>query len=171
MGGASDGGCQSNGKKYVSAFAEGTFFWLVINAWIWQTLLFGTYGKTYVTDRQPGAGLWYSFVGCISGLIGFLAIVGFVGIWWKPFSFAVLFTPKTLEEVHMAIEGWEASNFYALTVILVQIPFASTFQKWPFAGNIKAPWDGFGIFMTAHCCRSSCLDCSHHPEFHEAFHR
>lgn len=135
--------------KYVSAFADATFFWMVINAWIWQTLIFGTYGKTRWTNRQPYAGIWYSFVGLIFGAIGFLVIVGFLGLWWKPFSFAILFTPRTPEEVQLAIEGWEAGNFYALTVIMAQIPFVSLFQKWPFAGNIKAPWDGFGVMMTS----------------------
>ncbi|MBN2039335.1 MAG: hypothetical protein JW864_04800 [Spirochaetes bacterium] len=135
--------------KYISVIAEASFFWLVINAWIWQTLIFGTYGKTRWTERQPWAGLWYSAVGLISGTIGFLVIVGFLGIWWKPFSLSTLFNPQTVEEIHLAIEGWEASNFYALTVIMVQIPFVSLFQKFPFAGNIKAPWDGFGVFMSA----------------------
>jgi hypothetical protein len=133
--------------KYISVFAEGTFFWIAINPWIWLTLLFGTYGKTKVTNRQPGAGVWYALIGLLSGLVCFLVIVGFLGIWWKPFNLSLLFYPKSAEEVHLAIEGWEAGNFFALTVILVQIPFASIFQKWPFAGNIKAPWDGFGAMM------------------------
>ncbi len=133
--------------KYITCFAEATFFWLVINAWIWQTLIFGLYGKTSVTEKQPGAGIFYSLVGVLSGVVGFLLIVGFLGIWWKPFSFGILFTPRTPEEVQLAIEGWEASNFFALTVIMVQIPFVSLLQKWPFAGNIKAPWDGFGVWV------------------------
>ncbi len=133
--------------KYISCFAEGTFFWLVINVWIWHTLIFGGYGKTRLTERQPGAGIWYSLVGLVSGAVGFFVIVGFLGVWWRPFNLGVLFTPRTAEDVHLAIEGWEASNFYALTVIMVQIPFVSVFQKWPFAGNIKAPWDGFGVMM------------------------
>jgi hypothetical protein len=135
--------------KFIACFAEATFFWLVINAWIWQTLIFGGYGKTRLTASQPLAGIWYSFVGVVAGIVGFLVIVGFPGLWWRPFSFGILFTPQTLEEVHLAIEGWEASNFYALCVIMVQIPFVSLLQKWPFAGNIKAPWDGFGVMMMA----------------------
>ena len=135
--------------KYITVFAEATFFWLAINPWIWQSLLFGGYGKTRLTSRQPWAGIWYSFVGFLSGTVGFLIIVGFLGIWWKPFNLGILFTPSTPEEVQLAIEGWEASNFFALTVIMVQIPFASLMQKWPFAGNIKAPWDGFGVLMTS----------------------
>lgn len=134
-------------SKYYTVFAEATFFWTVINAWIWQTLIFGNYGKTYLTDRQPWAGLWYTLVGFGSGIIGFLIITGFIGIWWKPFNLAILFTPKNLEEVLMAIEGFEVSNFYALVVITAQIPFVALLHKWPFAGNIKAPWDGFGVMM------------------------
>ncbi len=133
--------------KYISVFAEATFFWMVINAWIWQALIFGTYGKTSVTERQPVAGIWYTCVGMHLGILGFLVVVAFLGVWWKPFNLAVLFAPKTAEEVHLAIEGWEASNFYALTVIMIQIPFASVLQKWPFAGKVKPPWDGFGVMM------------------------
>ena len=134
--------------KYFTVVAEGTFFWMVINAWIWLTLIFGNYGKTYLTDRQPGAGVWYTLVGFLVGIVGFLILVGFIGIWWKPFNLAILFTPSTAAEVQFAIEGWETSNFYALPVIIAQIPFVALFHKWPFAGNIKAPWDGFGVMMT-----------------------
>jgi len=135
-------------SKYMAVLAEGTFFWMVINAWIWQTLIFGNYGKNYFTDRQPGMGIWYALVGLVSGILGFLILIGFLGIWWKPFSLAVLFMPHTAEEVLLAIEGWEAGNFYVLPVIICQIPLVSLFHKWPFAGNIKAPWDGFGVMMT-----------------------
>ena len=31
--------------KYLTVLAEGTFFWMVINAWIWHSLIFGNYGK------------------------------------------------------------------------------------------------------------------------------
>jgi hypothetical protein len=135
--------------NYIKVFAEGVFFWLVINAWIWQTLIFGNYGKTRLTERQPWAGIWYSAVAFASGTAGFLVLVGFLGIWWKPFNFAVLFCPKNAEEVKLAIEGWEVTNFYALAVILAQIPFVSLFQKWPFANNIKSPWDGYGVMMAS----------------------
>jgi AAT family amino acid transporter len=135
--------------KYLGVFTEGTFFWMVINAWIWLFLVFGNYGKNYFGDRQPLAGIWYSCVGLVAGIIGFLVLVGFSGIWWKPFSLAILFTPKTAEEVRLAIEGWEVSNFYAVPVIIGQISYVALFQKWPFAGNIKAPWDGFGAMMTS----------------------
>lgn len=134
-------------SKYYTVFAEATFFWTVINAWIWQTLIFGNYGKTYFTKRQPWAGLWYTLVGFGAGIIGFLILVGFIGIWWKPFNLAILFTPQNAEQVTMAIEGFEVSNFYALVVITAQIPFVALFHKWPFAGNIKAPLDGFGVMM------------------------
>jgi len=134
-------------SKYYTVFAEATFFWTIINAWIWQTLIFGNYGKTFITDRQPWAGIWYTFVGFAMGIIGFLILVGFLGIWWKPFNLGILFTPQSAEEVIMAIEGFEVSNFYALVVITAQIPFVSLLHKWPFAGNIKAPWDGFGVMM------------------------
>ena len=135
--------------KYVGLFAEATFFWFIINPWIWQSLLFGGYGKNRLTERQPWAGIWYTVVGALGGAVVFLAIVGFLGIWWRPFNLATLLLPRTAEEVHLAIEGWETSNFYALTVIMAQIPFASLFQKWPFAGRIDAPWDGFGAMMTS----------------------
>jgi AAT family amino acid transporter len=135
--------------KYVGLFAEATFFWLIISPWIWQSLLFGGYGKNRITERQPWAGVWYTLVGALGGVVAFLVIVGFLGLWWRPFNFGTLLFPRTPEEVHLAIEGWETSNFYTLTVIMVQIPFASLLQKWPFAERIAPPWDGFGVMMTS----------------------
>ncbi|OPY06824.1 MAG: hypothetical protein A4E66_02133 [Syntrophus sp. PtaB.Bin001] len=138
---------------FVKVFAEATFFWMCINAWIWQALVFGGYGKYAVTQRQPGAGLWYTAVGLVVGLVAFFIIVGFSGMWWKPMSFAILFTPQNAAEVHMAIEGWEASNFYALPVILANIGYAALFHKWPFAGNIKAPYDSIGAWsLSSYFC-------------------
>ncbi len=138
---------------FVKVFAEATFFWLCINSWIWQALVFGGYGKYSVAKRQPWAGLWYLFVGLIVGLVAFFIIVGFSGIWWHPFSFAILFTPQTPDEVKLAIEGWEASNFYALPAILINIGYAALFHKWPFAGNIKAPWDSVGAWsLSSYFC-------------------
>jgi AAT family amino acid transporter len=32
---------------------------------------------------------------------------------------AILFTPQTADQVKLAIEGWEASNFYALLDVLL----------------------------------------------------
>lgn len=131
--------------KFIQVFAEATFFWLSINVWIWMSLIFANFGKYRVTNRQPGAGLYYVLVSLAVGAGSFLIFMGIMGLWWPPFSFDVLFTPNSPEQVHMAIEGWEASNFYALAVIFAQIPFAAVLQKWPFAGKIEAPWDGVGV--------------------------
>jgi len=133
--------------KYIGVVAEGTFFWMVINAWIWQTLVFGNYGKNHLTQLQPKAGVWYSFVGLATGIMGFLVLIGFIGLWWRPFSFGILFMPSSIEEVRLAIEGWEVGNFYCLAVILVQIAHVSLFQKWPFAGKIEAPLDGVATML------------------------
>lgn len=139
--------------KFVQVFAEATFFWMIINAWIWQTLVFGGYGKYALTKRQPGAGIWYTLVGFAVGFAGFMIVTGFTGLWWKPFSLSILFTPQNAQEVRMAIEGWEASNFYALAVILANIGYVALFHKWPFAGNIKAPWDGAGAMsLSSYFC-------------------
>lgn len=135
--------------KYISNFTEGTFFFLIINSWIWQCLIFGLYGKTWLTDRQPGVGLWYTFVGLVSGTVAILVLSLALGPWWKPFNLSILFTPKTAEELHMAIEGWELINFYTLAVLIVQIPSVALFHKWPFAGKASAPIDGLGVFMTS----------------------
>jgi len=135
--------------KFFGLFTEGIFFWMFINPWMWQTICFGNYGKTHLTDKQPTAGGWYLLVGAAFGIVGFLTLIGFIGLWWKPFELAILFTPKTAEEVHLAIEGWEVGNFYALACIMGHISYVALFHKWPFAGNIKAPWDGFGTFMTS----------------------
>lgn len=135
--------------QFFNVFTQGMFFWLFVIPWMWQTISFGNYGKTYLTDRQPYAGLWYLFVSVIAGTVGFLTLIGFIGLWWKPFELAILFTPQTAEEVHLAIEGWETGNFYALATILVHIGYVALFHKWPFAGNIKPPGDGFGTFMTS----------------------
>jgi AAT family amino acid transporter len=135
--------------KYISNFTEGTFFFLLINSWIWQCLIFGLYGKTYPTDRQPGVGIWYTCVGFISGTVAILVLSLALGSWWRPFSLSILFMPKTAEEIQMAIEGWELINFYTLGVLIVQIPSVSLFHKWPFAGKANAPLDGLGVFMTS----------------------
>jgi len=135
--------------KYIANFAEGTFFFMVINSWVWQILLFGGYGKNHLTNRQPYMGIWYTVISLISGGLFLFLITGFIGIWWKPFNLFVMLMPKTAEEVHLAIEGWELITFYTLAVLMIQIPAAALFHKWPFAGNIKAPWDGFGVMMTS----------------------
>ena len=137
--------------QLIGAMVEGSFFWMVINTWIWQTLVMGNYGKTKFTDKQPWAGLWYILVAWFFGIVAFLVLISFLGIWWKPFSLAIMFMPKTAEEVSLAFEAWEAANFYALAVIFAQIPFISLLQKWPFAGTSKQPTESFGVlaFSTA----------------------
>lgn len=136
-------------KKFIATFAEGTFFWFSITAWIWQTLIFGNYGKYAFGTQQPKAGIWYCGVSVIAGLVGFLALVGLIGLWWTPFNLRVLMAPQTLDELKLAQEGWEAANFYVLPVIIAQIPFVSLFQKKPWAGRVAAPLDGLGVMMTS----------------------
>uniref|UniRef100_C6E1X6 Uncharacterized protein n=1 Tax=Geobacter sp. (strain M21) TaxID=443144 RepID=C6E1X6_GEOSM len=128
----------------VGAVARGTFFWMVINTWIWFTIVLGNYGKTALTTKQPWAGIYYTLIAWSVGVAAFLALISFLGIWWHPFSLAIMFTPQSPEEVHLAFEAWEASNFYALAVIIAQIPMVSLLQKWPFAGKAEKPVDGFG---------------------------
>lgn len=133
--------------KLIGVMVEGSFFWLIICPWIWQTLIMGNYGKTALTSKQPFAGIWYTIVAWLAGIVMFILIIGFLGIWWKPFSLGLLFLPKTAEEVYLAIEGWEVANFFALPVIMAQIPFVSLFQKWPFAGTSKQPTESWGVFF------------------------
>ncbi len=135
------------GGKLIGAMVEGSFFWMVISPWIWQTLIMGNYGKTIFTSKQPHAGLWYTVLAWLVGIIAFFTIIGFLGIWWKPFNLALLFTPQTAEQVHLAFEGWEVANFFALPVIMAQIPFVALFQKWPFAGTSKQPTEGWGVLF------------------------
>lgn len=125
--------------------AEGAFFWMIINTWIWLTLVMGNYGKTFLTAKQPWAGIWYTLVSWLVGIGAFLVLISFLGIWWTPFSLAIMFTPQSSEEIHLAIEAWETSNFYALAVIIAQIPLVSLFQKWPFAGKAEEPVGSFGV--------------------------
>ncbi|WP_378954350.1 hypothetical protein [Pelosinus sp. sgz500959] len=136
-------------KKFIAAFAEGTFFWCSINAWIWQTLIFGNYGKYSLTKSQPGAGIWYIALSFVVGIAAFFILIPFIGIWWKPFNLFIMFAPKDASELHLALEGWEASNFYVLPVIIAQIPFVSLFQKKPWSGNLKPPLDGLAVMMTS----------------------
>lgn len=136
-------------KKFIAAFAEGTFFWCSISAWIWQTLIFGNYGKYHLSPVQPLAGIWYTLLSFVCGIGAFLVLVGFLGLWWKPFSLGVMLFPANLDELKLALEGWEASNFYVLPVIIAQIPFVSLFQKKPWAGNLKPPLDGLAVMMTS----------------------
>ena len=134
-------------NKYVVAFTEGTFFWMIINGWCWTCLVFGLYGKYKRTDKQPYAGLRYLGLTMLLGAVAFVAFAGFLGMWWKPFSFSILFTPQTAEQVQLAIIGWNTINFFTLAILLCNLPAVAVFGKWPFAGQLKAPWDGFGVFM------------------------
>jgi len=136
-------------SKFIAVFAEGTFFWCSINAWIWQTLIFGNYAKYKCSELQPKAGIWYTFLSFVCGSAAYLIIVSFIGLWWKPFSLSLMFSPQTAADVHLAIEGWEASNFYVLPVIIAQIPFVSLFGKKPWAGMLKPPYDGAAVMMTS----------------------
>lgn len=133
--------------KFVDVFAEGTFFWMVINGWCWTCLAFGLYGKYKRSNQQPYAGFRYLGLTMLIGAAAFVAFAGFLGMWWKPFSFSILFTPQTAEQVQLAIIGWNAINFFTLAILLCNIPSVAVFHKWPFAGSLKAPWDGFGVFM------------------------
>jgi AAT family amino acid transporter len=137
--------------KLLGAMVEGSFFWMVICSWIWLTLVMGNYGKTKFTEKQPWAGLWYVLVAWFFGIVAFIVLIGFMGIWWQPFNLGLLFLPKTAADVALAFEGWEAANFYALAVILAQIPFVSLLHKWPFAGTSKQPTESYGVlaFSTA----------------------
>ncbi|KUO73716.1 MAG: hypothetical protein APF81_02095 [Desulfosporosinus sp. BRH_c37] len=130
--------------QLLGAMVEGSCFWMIVISWIVLTLGNGLYGKYKFTERQPWAGLWYTIFGWFFGMVAFFVLINFLGIWWKPFNLAIMFTPKTAEDVQLAFEGWEAANFYVLACIIVQAPLATLFHKWPFAGNAKAPTDGFG---------------------------
>lgn len=135
--------------KFIAVFAEGTFFWCSINAWIWQTLIFGNYGKYACGELQPKAGIRYTFLSFVCGTAAYLIIVSFIGLWWKPFNLCLMLSPQSAADLQLAIEGWEASNFYVLPVIIAQIPFVSLFQKKPWAGNLKPPLDGLAVMMTS----------------------
>lgn len=136
-------------NQYIKDVTEGTFFWMSINSWIWFTLVFGNYGKYSKTKKQPIVGLRYTALAFISGIIGMIVLVGLIGIWWKPFNLSTMLVPKTAEEVLLATEGWAAANFYAVPVLICQIPIVAAFGRWPFAGKIAPPWDGFGAMMTS----------------------
>lgn len=130
--------------QLLSVMVEGTCFWMIVISWILLTLGMGLYGKTKFTDKQPWSGLWYTFFGWIFGIGAFLVLISFLGIWWKPFNLAIMFTPKTAEDVQLAFEGWEAANFYVLACIIVQAPLATLFHKYPFGGKAKQPTEGLG---------------------------
>lgn len=131
--------------QLTEAVAEGTFFWMIINTWIWLTLVMGNYGKTFLSTKQPWTGVSYTLVSWLVGIGAFLVLISFLGIWWTPFSLAIMFTPQSAEEIHLAVEAWETSNFFALAVIVAQIPLVSLLQKWLFAGKAEEPVGSFGV--------------------------
>ncbi|MBO0477130.1 hypothetical protein DOK76_08605 [Vagococcus sp. DIV0080] len=138
---------------FLKESVEGTFFWIVISTWVWFTLNMGNYGKYTKTTKQPQAGLRYTGLAFLSGIVGFALFVTFLGIWWEPFSWQVLFRPVDEAQAHLAIKGWSAINFFALSVILAQIPLASLFGKYPFSKHSKEPWSvafgtlSLGLFL------------------------
>ena len=125
---------------FLKESVEGTFFWLVISTWVWFTLNMGNYGKYAKTTQQPQAGIRYTGWAFLVGLIGFAIFVTFLGLWWEPFSWQVLFRPVDDTQALLAIKGWSAINFFALSVILAQIPLVSVFSKYPFSKYSKEPW-------------------------------
>jgi hypothetical protein len=131
----------------LKAFAEGTFFWMIINSWIWLSIVLGTFGKTTFTTKQPVAGLYYTLVSCALGIVAFLILISLPGIWWYPFSLSIMFTPQSVEEVNIAIEAWETSNFFALAVIITQIPLIALFHKWPFTKKVENLSDHLSVLL------------------------
>lgn len=127
---------------------EGAFFWLIIIPWIWMALNFGNIGKYDKGFKQPWVGIRYVLRCMCWGLVGFLIITLFLGLWWKPFNLGILLRPATEAEALLAIKGWGAINFFALASILGQIPPVSLFAKWPFSTLSKdAKVVGLGNFF------------------------
>jgi len=135
-------------NAYIKDVTEGTFFWMSINSWIWFTLVFSNYGKYKKTHMQPVAGIRYSILAFLSGIFGYVVLVGLIGIWWRPFNLGVMLMPQTVNEVILATEGWAAANFYAVPVLICQIAYVALFGKWPFT-KAGEPWDSFGVMMTS----------------------
>lgn len=131
----------------LKAFAEGTFFWLIINGWIWLSIVLGTFGKTAFTTKQPFAGIYYTLVCWGLGIGAFIILISLPGIWWQPFSLAIMFTPQSAEEVQLAVEAWETSNFFALAVIITQIPLIALFHKWPFTKPVENLTDHLSVLL------------------------
>ena len=138
---------------FLKESVEGTFFWMVISTWVWFTLSLGNYGKYKKTTKQPIAGLRYTAFALLTGFIGFAVFVSLLGMWWEPFSWQVLFRPVDDAQALLAIKGWAAINFFALAVILAQIPVTSLFGKYPFSKHAKEDWAVsfgtvfFGLFL------------------------
>lgn len=136
--------------KFLLDAVEGSYFWLIISTWVWFTLDLGNYGKYKKTTKQPQAGLYYLGLALLVGVVAFFVFTGFIGLWLKPFSWDVLFTPANADEIQLAIKGWGATNFFALAVIIGQISVVSLFQKYPFSKYTKDSWAvAFGtLFFT-----------------------
>lgn len=132
--------------KLIGAMVEGSFMWLVITSWIWMVIGFDCLGKTKFSEKQPWTGITYSLVAMVVGIIGYLVLISFVGIWWKPFNLAVMLTPASATEAALALKGWEVSNFYSLMIVVVQIAFATLLHKWPFAGTSNQLTENIGNF-------------------------
>ncbi len=138
---------------FLKESVEGTFFWMVISTWVWFTLSLGNYGKYKKTTKQPIAGLRYTGFALLTGFIGFAVFVSLLGMWWEPFSWQVLFRPVDDAQALLAIKGWAAINFFALAVILAQIPVTSLFGRYPFSKHAKDDWAVsfgtvfFGLFL------------------------
>ena len=138
---------------FLKESVEGTFFWMVISTWVWFTLSLGNYGKYKKTTKQPIAGLRYTGFALLTGFVGFAVFVSLLGMWWEPFSWQVLFRPVDDAQALLAIKGWAAINFFALAVILAQIPVTSLFGKYPFSKHAKEDWAVsfgtvfFGLFL------------------------
>lgn len=118
---------------FLKEAVEGTFFWMVIGTWVWFSLNMGNYGKYTKSMKQPIVGIRYTLLAFLAGLLGFVAFVSLMGLWWEPFNWQILFRPGSEQEGLLAIKGWAATNFFALTVILAQIPLVSLFGKYPFS--------------------------------------
>ncbi len=137
--------------KLIGAMIEGSFMWLVVTSWIWMVIGFDCYGKTKYTKKQPWAGIYCALVAIAVGIIGFLLLISFVGIWWKPFNLAIMLTPATAADAAMSLRGWHVSNFYSLMVVMVQIAFATLLHKWPFAGTSNQLTENIGNFASSTC--------------------
>ncbi|AQP53595.1 hypothetical protein CBF34_00600 [Vagococcus penaei] len=133
---------------FLKESVEGTFFWMVISTWVWLTLNLGNFGKYAKTTKQPQAGIRYTLMAFLIGLIGFSLFVTLMGIWWEPFNWQTLFRPANEAQALLAIKGWAAINFFALSVILAQIPIVSLFGKYPFSKYSK---DSFSVAFGTLC--------------------
>ena len=136
-------------EKLLGVMVEGSFLWLVIVPWIWMVLCFDCYGKDRLKLKQPWSGIAYSFAMLVVGAIGFLVMISFMGIWWKPFNLATMFTPVSVADMDLALLGWGVAKEYALCVVVVQIAFVTMLHKWPFAGKSNALMDNISNFATS----------------------